>query len=217
MSSRLQRGISASVQPMKWRHTGPAVAPGVAAAAPGDGKPSEAQRQKLAAEIEQRCRQAHAQGQQEGEASASSQAQARVDGIAKRLAQSIEEITGLRQRLRHEAEQEIVALALAIARRVLHRELTIEPEAVLGLLKAALERLDIRELHRIRVHPETALILEKHLERMGIPRRVELIADAALEPGALILEASSGSLDASVETQLAEIERGFADLVRRSV
>jgi len=92
----------------------------------------------------------------------------------------------------------------------------VEPEAVTGLLKAALERLDIRELRRIRVHPETAPLLEKHLEKIGLPRKVELIADVALERGALVLESESGSLDASVETQLAEIERGFADLVRRN-
>jgi flagellar assembly protein FliH len=170
----------------------------------------------LQAELEQRCREVHAQGRQEGEAASQAQAMAKIDGLANRLAHSIEEITGQRQRMRHEAEQQIVALSLAIARRILHRELTVEPEAVTGLLKAALERLDIRELRRIRVHPDTAPLLEKHLEKIGLPRKVELIADPGLERGALVLESDAGSLDASVETQLAEIERGFADLVRRN-
>ena len=51
---------------------------------------------------------------------------------------------------------------------------------------------------------------------MGLPRRVEVIGDPGLERGAAILDSSRGALDASVETQLAEIERGFADLVRRT-
>ncbi len=218
MSSRVQRGIAEAVQPMVWRKAGPGMAPDAPKTAGGsrkDGAPSEAQLRQMEAQTELRCRQAHAQGRQEGEAAAHAQAQAQVADLAGRLARSVEEVTGTRQRMRHESEQEIVALALAIARRVLHRELTIEPEAVLGLLKAALERLDIRELHRIRVHPDTALLLGKYIEKIGIPRRVELIGDAALEPGALVLESNSGSLDASVETQLAEIERGFADIVRR--
>ena len=218
MSSRVQRGIAGSVQPMVWRNAGPAATaetPG--AARPKEPAASETVLRQLEAEAEQRCRQAHSRGRQEGEAAAHAQAQAQIADLASRLARSIEELTGLRPRLRHEAEKEIVALSLAIARRVLHRELTIEPEAVLGLLKAALEKLDIRELHRIRVHPDTALLLGQHVEKIGIPQRVELIADPALERGALVLEANSGSLDASVETQLAEIERGFADLVRRNM
>jgi len=216
MSSRVQRGIAESVQPMTWRIAGPALAAAAPKKAGQDGAPGEALLHQMEAQMELRCRQAHAQGRQEGEAAAHSQAQAQIADLAGRLARSIEELTGLRPRLRHEAEREIVALSLAIARRVLHREMTIEPEAVLGLLKAALERLDIRELHRIRVHPDTALLLAKHIEKIGVPQRVELIADPALERGALVLESGSGSLDASVETQLAEIERGFADVVRRN-
>jgi flagellar assembly protein FliH len=51
---------------------------------------------------------------------------------------------------------------------------------------------------------------------MGLPQRVELIADPGLERGSVILDSSRGALDVSVESQLAEIERGFADLVRRA-
>jgi len=50
---------------------------------------------------------------------------------------------------------------------------------------------------------------------MGLPQRVEVVADPGLERGAAILESSRGALDVSVETQLAEVERGFADLIRR--
>ena len=46
-----------------------------------------------------------------------------------------------------------MALALAIARRILHRELTVAPEALLGLVKAALEKIGGREIHRVRVSP----------------------------------------------------------------
>ena len=51
---------------------------------------------------------------------------------------------------------------------------------------------------------------------MGLPHRIEVIADPGLVPGSVILESDRGWLDTSVDTQLAEIERGFADLVRRA-
>jgi flagellar assembly protein FliH len=45
-------------------------------------------------------------------------------------------------------------------------------------------------------------------------RNIELVPDASLERGAAIFETTRGNLDASIETQLREIERGFTDLVR---
>ena len=45
-------------------------------------------------------------------------------------------------------------LAVAIARRVVRRELTIDPQAITGLVKAALEQLSAGERIRVRVHPE---------------------------------------------------------------
>jgi flagellar assembly protein FliH len=122
----------------------------------------------------------------------------------------------MRQRLRHEAEEDVIALAIAIARRVLHREITMDPGALLGLAKAALEKIDVRELHLVRLHPENVSMVQQELENIGLPRRVEVIADPSLERGAVILETGRGMLDASVETQLVEIERGFADMVRHS-
>ena len=73
-----------------------------------------------------------------------------------KLARSIEELTGARPRYRREAEQDVVALALAIARRILHRELTVAPDALLGLVKAALDKLEAREVHQVRVSRQDA-------------------------------------------------------------
>jgi flagellar assembly protein FliH len=44
---------------------------------------------------------------------------------------------------------------------------------------------------------------------------VEVVADAAREPGSVVFESERGNLDASVESQLREIERGLADRMRR--
>jgi flagellar assembly protein FliH len=156
------------------------------------------------------------QGFQEGQAAGREEMVAQIDAMNGRLARAIEEISGVRQRFRHEAEEDVVALAIAMARRILHRELTVAPEALLGLVKAALEKIDLREVHRIRVCGEDAAIVQQYLEKMGLPRRVEVVPDPGLGRGAAVLESTRGVLDASVETQLAEIERGFADLVRRA-
>jgi flagellar assembly protein FliH len=171
---------------------------------------------RVGSALEQHLQAAYQQGLQEGQNAARQEVAGQVDAMASRLARTIEELSGLRQRFRHEAEAEIVALAIAIARRILHRELTVAPDALLGLVKAALEKIELREVHRVRVSPGDAPLVQQHLESMGLPQRVDVIADPGLARGSAILESGRGALDVSVETQLAEIERGFADLVRRA-
>jgi flagellar assembly protein FliH len=168
------------------------------------------------AEIEQRIGTAHRQGLEEGLAAARKSLGGQVEAMQLKLARSMEEITGSRLRYRREAEQDVVALALAVARRILHRELTMAPEALLGLVKAALDKLEAREVHRVRVAPADAPAIQQFFGQTGRPQRVEVLADANLPPGAVLIESPHGLLDASVGTQLAEIERGFADLVQNA-
>ena len=216
MLSKLRRGGNVAMEPMAWRTVGERDAHVTVPQTSPERNGAGARAATLEDEAEQRRQSAYQQGLQDGLAAAQREMFAQVDVMNGRLARTIEELTGLRQRFRHEAEEDLVALALAIARRILYRELTMAPEALLGLVKAALEKIDGRELHSVRVRPEDAAMIQQHFEKMGLPRRVEVIGDPGLERGAAILDSSRGALDASVETQLAEIERGFADLVRRS-
>jgi flagellar assembly protein FliH len=58
-------------------------------------------------------------------------------------------------------------------------------------------------------------MVKQFLEKLGLPQRVEVVSDPGLERGAAVFDSNRGALDASVETQLSEIERGLTDLVRR--
>jgi flagellar biosynthesis/type III secretory pathway protein FliH len=53
------------------------------------------------------------------------------------------------------------------------------------------------------------------LERADMSAKVKVISDAAQEPGAAIFEMPSGNLDASMDSQLREIERGLVDRFQR--
>jgi flagellar assembly protein FliH len=220
MSSKLYRGGNIPQEPMAWRRV-----------APIDPMPSGRNEYPAAAYaplaghgpvgmapeyVNDPARAAYQQGFQEGQAAGRREMAAQVEAMNLQSSRSIEEMSGLRQRFRHEAEEDVVALAIAIARRILHRELTVAPDALLGLVKAALEKIEAREVHRVRVSRDDASLVQQFLEKMGPSQRIEVIADASLARGAVVLDTSRGALDASVETQLAEIERGFADLVRRA-
>jgi flagellar assembly protein FliH len=220
MSSKVHRG-GIQTTPMAWRSVGANNESLVTGGQPSaieyippnvtDG----CRRSRNGEDPEEKLRAAHQQGVLEGHASARQEIGTQMEAMNARMARAIEEMSGLRQRYRREAEEDVVALALAIARRILHRELTVAPDALLGLVKAALEKIEAREVHQIRMRPEDASMVKQFLENMGLPQRVEVISDPGLERGSAILDSSRGALDASVETQLAEIERGLADLVRR--
>jgi flagellar assembly protein FliH len=160
-------------------------------------------------------REAYERGFAEGQNMARAQAQAEAQPVIERMSRSLVEISSLRPRLRREAERDLVKLAIAIARRVLHRELTLDPSSLEGLIRVALEKLESRELCRVRVHPDQEEMLRSLLERFSNSHAVEVIPDKTLHAGDVLLETPHGTVDASVDAQLSEIERGFADRIQK--
>lgn len=129
--------------------------------------------------------------------------------VLEKLGASLAELSGWRDKLRRAAEADLVKLAIAIARRVLHREIGVDPDALGALARHALERLQGHDIVRVRVHPDHAAAMGALLAARNAAAKMEV--DASLEPGSVLFETAMGSLDFSVETQLAEIERGLAD------
>ncbi len=169
---------------------------------------SEAERERIEREAYQR-------GFAEGKKLGQDQAAAEVQTVLERLSRCLSELSALRPSMRREAEKDLVKLAIAIARRVLHRELTLDPQSIEGLIKVALERLESRELCTVRIHPDHEAAIRVLLDRFSNAHKIEIIADKSLRLGDVLLETPHGSIDASVDAQLSEIERGFADRLQR--
>lgn len=191
--------------PHEWRqiHKNPRTGADVTAAA--SERPVDMER-----ECARRVEAAHAAGLREGEDAGRSRAVAEIQPAVERLARSAAEISALRGRLRREAEADLVGLSIAIARRVLRREMTVDPEALRGVVRAALEKIEAREVSRVWAHPAHAQLLAACLREAGAAA-IEVVSDPSYELGAVVFESARGDLDASVETQLREIERGLAD------
>jgi flagellar assembly protein FliH len=174
-----------------------------------------AQIAELEARFQQKVREAHAAGAREGEIAGRNRAAAEMQPVIERLTRSIQEIANLRARLRREAEADVVQLALAIARRVIHREVAADPDALRGLVIAALEKLQGQEISRVKVHPSHVATVKAGLQQALSGGVVEVLADSSHELGSVIFETTRGNLDASVDSQLQEIERGLTDRLRK--
>ena len=161
--------------------------------------------------LEQARREGFGAGVAAGRREAEEQIRPAMDGLARNLA----ELARLREVIREEATHDLVRLAVSIAARVIHREVSLDPDALTGLVKAAFQKLQSREINRVRMHPGLEPLVRKSLEQGGSPRDLVLLPDPALNPGEMFLETPQGILDASVDTQLREIERGLIDRLER--
>lgn len=202
----------AAAQPIEWRQVG---SPAPVSTRSAEPAPPTAQLDALRQECEQRVREARAAGSRDAEAAAKARAAAEVQTALDNFGRSAAEISQLRARLRKQAEGDSVKLALAIARRVIRRELAVDPEAVRGLVLAALEKLQAQEIYRLRANPVHAAALAKILAEAAGHAKIEVAADGSLPPGGIVFETNHGNLDASIDSQLQEIERGLADCLRQ--
>jgi len=219
-SKVLREAEQAVVIPITWRTTG-STSPARARTNPIEVKNLASE--QLVFEGDQDAQQERARIEQEayhrafaeGKAVGRQQAGAELQSVLDQLGRSLASLASLRSRIRGDAEGDLLKLAISIARRVLHRELTLDPESIEGLIRVALDKLQSRELCRVRVHPDQEQAIRKSLERFSNSQKVELITDASLQCGDVLFETAHGNLDASIESQLGEIERGLADRLRR--
>ena len=146
------------------------------------------------------------QGEQAAEQHAETRWKEAIDGFGR----TVGELVAMKHRLRTEAEREVVNLAFAIARRVVHRELTVDPTTILGIVRTCLDELHGAEVPRIEV---SGADLDAVREYFGNNRAddLEIVAGEGITRGGAILDTTRGRIDARIESQLQEIERGLSD------
>ena len=137
-------------------------------------------------------------------------ARAELQPVVARLHSSTTEVLALRADLRHSAERDVVQLALMIAKRVLHRQLTVDESALTAIARVAFERLTRSESYRITVHPQFAEAIASAVPA-GHAARVQIDPDPGCALGTLVIHSAEGTIDASIDSQLEEIGRGLAD------
>ena len=187
----LPRQAAASVLP-----TSPEAAPAI----------DPAQQQQRLAQIE---REAFAKGYEQGERAGVEAGAKRADAMLRRLAQTLEELGELRKVMIRQTERQMVQLALAIAKRVVRREVAIDHDLTLMMARVALERLGDSTSVVIRLHPEEFAATSAREDAPWAGSHVSVVADASVSRGACLVESDFGYVDASVDAQFQEIARAL--------
>jgi flagellar assembly protein FliH len=152
-------------------------------------------------------RDAFTKGYAQGERAGLEAGGKRAEAMLRRLAQTLEELSGLRDNMVRQTERELVQLSVAIARRILQREVSADPELTGALAHIALERLGGATPATVRLHPDDhAVVTAGQLVPLA-GRQVEIIADPSVARGGCLVESEFGFINASVDAQVDEIAR----------
>lgn len=164
---------------------------------------------------EQATREAQARelARMEGETKARAQFEEALRKERQTMAEALHQFAADRSSYFLRVEGEVVQLAMAIARKVVHREAQIDPNLLRGLVRYTLDKLRDGTRVKLLVNPASLGLWKQAFAGEG--ENLELVSDEKIEPGMCVVESELGSTSVSVENQLKEIEQGLVDLLAR--
>jgi len=140
-----------------------------------------------------------------------SEEDARIAGV---LSGMSVQLASLQKTLEHDA----YLFALAVAERIVKREVTLNDDVVVAQIKEAIQRIVGVESIKLRVHPSDEGIVRAHrtafLSSLENVRDVVVETDDGMERGGCIIESASGNVDARIATQLRQIETALFGIAR---
>jgi flagellar assembly protein FliH len=213
MSSKARRLDAAAVQAFSWVETAPASPGGKATtAAAGVGATHASPNADQAALQERRAaieREAFAKGFAQGERAGGEAAGKRGEVMLRRLTDTLDELTSLRAQMIHQTEHQMVQLALAVARRVVQREISLDRDLLVAMARVALDRLGESAQVTVRLSPEDFDATAAARAAQWTGTNVTVVADSRVSRGGCRIESDLGVMDAGADAQIQEIARAL--------
>jgi flagellar assembly protein FliH len=115
----------------------------------------------------------------------------------------------LRRKIFEDAEGQMLDLAFAIAAKVIHQEVSINDDVIVGVLREAIQNIVERDGLKIRLNPrDYHYIMEMKpdfLPSLVGAKNVSVEEDASVSRGGAVIETAFGEVDARLDRQFAEI------------
>jgi flagellar assembly protein FliH len=169
-------------------------------ASPGEPA-SEPQR---VAAIEQ---EAFVKGYAQGERAGLDAATTRGQAMLRRLGETLQELTQLRAEMIQRTERQVVQLAMAIAERMIHREVSLDRGLMCAMARVALDRLGEHASATIRLHPDDFAAVSAAQAADWQNEQVKVIPDSMVSRGGCLVQSDFGFMDVDVAAQFRELSR----------
>lgn len=133
--------------------------------------------------------------------------------VKDRLEEIIENVQRLSDRVLQDYRDWMISTCLAVARRIVRRELAMDTGYLVDMIDALLAEADEKNTVTIYLNANDLRLLEEHLDLRELTERsahrCRLKADESIEQGGCRLESEIQLLDASIEKQFAQIEQNL--------
>lgn len=150
----------------------------------------------------------------EGFAAGRADAERELSDTASAFATALDEVGRFRAGLLDRYQQELLELAVGIARKVVQRELAEHPEHWLGMIREAVRHALDREKIHIRMGGVLHRYVVEHLPSLrGMLEEVkelDLVEDATLADNGCVIETHTGDLDLSIDSQIGAIRAALS-------
>jgi flagellar assembly protein FliH len=149
---------------------------------------------------------AFAKGREAGLAAARGEMQPQIDKLKNQVAR-LDAVLGTLSRPLQEmdaqVEDQLVHLALTVARQLVRRELRIDPAQVIAIIRetVALLPATTRDV-RVHLHPEDAAIVREKLATPTADRAWSIVEDPVMTRGGCRVTTDTAQIDARLETRI---------------
>jgi flagellar assembly protein FliH len=148
----------------------------------------------------------YAAGQEAGLAAVRQTQQSQLAELDQRLQRCAQILALLAQPLREldeEVEQQLALLAGAIARHIVRREIRMQPDEIVGIIRETVALLPAatRDV-RVHLHPDDAALVRERLREPNADAAWTIVEDPVLSRGGCRVTTENSSIDARVEQRL---------------
>lgn len=154
-------------------------------------------------------KQAFEQGYKEGERIGKQMGERIVSTAVQRYDRSVHELAAVHRSLREAMEKEAVRLALAVAKKIVQREVSMDPDLIAALVSVALKRVQGQTAVTVRVSSHDHSRMDTALRALNAS--VSVTEDSALERGDFVLDSIQTHVDGRISGQIETIGRALLD------
>lgn len=151
------------------------------------------------------------QGYQEGLAQAELEMSRRMAEMMEEARSVLQEAYRARDVIIQEAEPFLVEMSCSIAEKIVDKQLTVEPQFAMDLIRKNLARKREQGLISLCVSPAQFAFVNAAREELSLAvdsqAELQILPDSTVKDQGCVIRSSFGSIDARVDTQLAEIKK----------
>lgn len=164
--------------------------------------------------IEKAEKEAYTKGYAEGIREGAEREKRKLFQAIEALANSMRELDRIKRDTLEGSDEKILNLVFSVSEKIINQEITINRDVVYGVLKNAIKQILDKEGIKVRLNPEDyRTVMEMKpgiINGFEDIRDMTIVDDGSICRGGVIIETSSGEVDARIDQQLYEVRKAVS-------